>query len=306
MTDATPREVEGLDWRLYLIIAAVALSIGVVNALSIAHDHARNGGAYVLGAPLFWELTSVGVIAALAPLVAAGVERLRLGWHARRWWMVAALAALIAISFSAIHIVGMVALRKAGLALSGGAYRFDWAPTELAYEFRKDLVTCVLLVMTFWLALSRRDLVRVRAAQASAADGATTPATDHLWLRDGATSHRIAPRYVVSISSAGNYVEYRLAGGGSHLIRATLAREEPRLKPFGIVRVHRTKMVNLHRVVGVTPRASGDFELRLDNGDTVIGSRRYRAAIGRLADDSAAAMPLTKGQEGPHDGLTVR
>ncbi len=306
MTDAAPREPEGLDWRLYAVIAAVALSVGVVNALSIAHDHARNGGPYMLGAPLFWELTSVGMIAALAPLVAAGVERLRLAWHARRWWMVAFLAALIAIGFSAAHIVGMVALRKVGLALSGGAYRFDWAPTELAYEFRKDLITCVLLALTFWLALSRRDLVRAHTAVASAADGSTTQAANHLWLRDGATSHRIASRDVVSISSAGNYVEYRLAGGGSHLIRATLASEEPRLKPFGIVRVHRTKMVNLHRVVGVTPRTSGDFELRLDNGDTVIGSRRYRAAIGRLANDKPAAMPLTKGQEGPHSGLTVR
>ena len=128
----------------------------------------------------------------------------------------------------------------------------------------------------------------------------------HLWLRDGSTSHRIAPRDVVSLSSAGNYVEYRLAGGASHLVRATLAKEEPRLKPFGIVRVHRTRMVNLHRVVGVTPRPSGDFELRLDNGDTVVGSRRYRSAIGRLADDIAAPIPLTKGQEDPRSGLAVR
>ena len=306
MTDAPVRETEGLDWRLYVIIAAVALSIGVVNALSIAHDHARNGGAYALGAPLFWELTSVGVIAALAPFVAAGVERLRLAWQAQRWWMVGGLAALIAIGFSAVHIVGMVVLRKTGLALSGGSYRFDWAPTELAYEFRKDLVTCMLLAMTFWLALSRRDLVRARKAEASATEGPAMQVANHLWLRDGATSHRIAPRDVVSISSAGNYVEYRLAGGASHLIRATLAKEEPRLRPFGIVRVHRTRMVNLHRVVGVTPRTSGDFELRLDNGDTVIGSRRYRPAIGPLVDDGPAAMPLTKGQEDPRGGLTVR
>jgi hypothetical protein len=306
MTDAQPREPEGLDWRLCVVIAAVALSIGVVNALSMAHDHARNGGAYVLGAPLFLELTSVGVIAALAPLVGIGVERLRIAWQSKRWWMVTGLAILIAVGFSAAHILGMVTLRKAGLALAGGSYPFDWAPAELAYEFRKDLVTCGLLGLTFWLALSRRDLARDRKADASADDSSTRPGADHLWLRDGATSHRIAPRDVVSISSAGNYVEYRLAGGALHLIRATLAKEEPRLKPFGIVRVHRTRMVNLNRVVGVTPRPSGDFELRLDNGDTVAGSRRYRAALGRLADDDAAVTPLTKGQEDPQRGLTVR
>jgi DNA-binding LytR/AlgR family response regulator len=89
-------------------------------------------------------------------------------------------------------------------------------------------------------------------------------------------------------------------------VRATLAKEEPRLRPFGIVRVHRTRMVNLHRVVGVSPRSSGDFQLRLDNGEIVTGSRRYRAAIGRLAGAPAAATSLTKSREDPREGVTVR
>ena len=306
MTDAEGRETTGLDWRLYAVVMAVVLGIGVIDALSIAHDNARNGGAYELGRPLFWELTSVAVIAALVPFVATGVERLRRAWHDQRWWMVAGLVAVSVVGFSAVHIVGMVVLRMAGLALAGSSYHFAWTPSELAYEFRKDLATCVLLALAFWLALSRRDLARVREAVESTSAGAPNGMPGHLWLRDGSSSHRIAPRDVVSLSSAGNYVEYRLAGGASHLVRATLAKEEPRLKPFGIVRVHRTRMVNLHRVVGVAPRPSGDFELRLDNGDTIMGSRRYRAAIGRLAEDSGAAMPLTKGQEGPSNGLTVR
>ena len=111
---------------------------------------------------------------------------------------------------------------------------------------------------------------------------------------------------MVWVSSAGNYVEYRLIGGAAHLIRATLAKEEPRLEPFGIVRVHRTRLVNLHRVIGVAQRASGDFELRLDNGETVQCSRRYRGAISGLTVDRGTELPLTKGQEGPRSGLAVR
>jgi DNA-binding LytR/AlgR family response regulator len=294
-----------LDWRIYALVAAIALAIGVINALSIAHDHARDGGAYALGAPLFWELTSVGVIALLAPVVATGVARLREAWRDRRWWAALALAVLIVVGFSAAHVVGMVALREAGAALYGASYHFDWSPSELAYEFRKDFITCVLLGLTFWLALSRREMVRARDAAASVAAIATT-SSNHLWLRDGATSIRVAPRDVVWVSSAGNYVEYRLIGGAAHLIRATIAKEEPRLKPFGIVRVHRTRLVNLHRVIGVAPRASGDFELRLDNGETVPCSRRYRMAIAGLTVDGGAATALTKGQEGPRSGLVVR
>jgi DNA-binding LytR/AlgR family response regulator len=306
VTDAEARESDGLNWRLHAVVTVVVLVIGVINALSIAHDAARNGGAYDLGKPLFWELTSVAVIAALAPFVAIGVERLRRVSHERRWWMAAGLAFVIIAGFSAVHIAGMVVLRKTGLAMSGSSYHFAWTPSELAYEFRKDLATCVLLALTFWLALSRRDLARVRKAIKSTSAGTPNRVPGHFWLRDGSTSHRIAPRDVVSLSSAGNYVEYRLVGGTTHLVRATLAKEEPRLQPFGIVRVHRTRMVNLHRVVGVSPRSSGDFELRLDNGEIVTGSRRYRAAIGRLADDPAAAMSLTKSREDPHAGLTVR
>ena len=217
----------------------------------------------------------------------------------------AAFVALIVISFSAAHVVGMVTLRYAGAALYGTSYHFDWSPAELAYEFRKDVVTCALLGLTFWLALSRREMTQARAAAATAPARPDT-ASNHLWLRDGPTSIRVAPRDVVWVSSAGNYVEYRLIGGAAHLIRATLAGEEPRLAPFGIMRVHRTRLVNLHRVIGVAPRASGDFELRLDNGETVPCSRRYRTAISGLTVDGSAVLPLTKGQEAPRSGLMVR
>ena len=299
------REVMGLDWRIYALVAAVALTIGGVNALSIAHDRARGGGVYTLGEPLFWELTSVGVIALLAPAVAAGVAPLRAAWRDRRWLATVGLVALIVVSFSAAHVVGMVMLRYAGAALYRVSYHFDWSPAELAYEFRKDLVTCTLLGLTFWLALSRRDATQVGAAAASAMANPAA-ASNHLWLRDRATSIRVAPRDVVWVSSAGNYVEYRTISGAAHLIRATLAKEEPRLAPFGIVRVHRTRLVNLHRVSGVAPRASGDFELRLDNGETVPCSRRYRTAISGLTVDGGAALPLTKGQEAARSGLAVR
>jgi DNA-binding LytR/AlgR family response regulator len=48
------------------------------------------------------------------------------------------------------------------------------------------------------------------------------------------------------------------------------------------VRVHRTRLVNLNRAVAIAQRASGDFELRMDTGETLIGSRRYRQAVAGL------------------------
>jgi DNA-binding LytR/AlgR family response regulator len=284
-TSGEPGGTDGLGWPLYVVVAVAVLATGVVNALSTAYDHARGGGLYDIRVQLFWQLSSTIVIAALVPAVANGIRRVRISWRRRTWWTFAGLAIAIPLGFSAAHIVGMVLLRDVALqAYDGSAYHFEWSFAELAYEFRKDVATCVLFALVFWLALSRRDGVVARevaeAAAATAVAAAASPAPpDHLWLRDGATSIRIVPSEVLLVTSAGNYVEYRIADGTTHLIRATLASEAPRLQPFGIVRVHRTRMVNLHHVAGIAPRASGDFELRLDTGETLIGSRRYRDAV---------------------------
>jgi DNA-binding LytR/AlgR family response regulator len=71
--------------------------------------------------------------------------------------------------------------------------------------------------------------------------------------------------------------------GQRHLIRTTLRDEEMRLSPLGIARVHRSRLVNMRRIVAIAWRPSGDFDLRLDTAATVVGSRRYRAAVARRA-----------------------
>ena len=111
-----------------------------------------------------------------------------------------------------------------------------------------------------------------------------------VWLRDGAKSIRIAPRDIVWIASAGNYVEYTLADGASHLIRGTLAAAESELSRFNLARIHRTRLANLDRVTGMESKPSGDFELTFDTGQTVSGSRRYRDAVAAL-ERSALKRP---------------
>ncbi len=249
------------------VIAAITVAVVLVNAFSSAHDTARLGGAYDLGPPLFFEATSGLVMIALLPLVRRAVA-----WLAgpQPLWQRIAGAGAVAIAFSGLHIVGMVALRIAGAALAGGGYQFDWAQ-DVPYEFRKDLLSLMLIAGCFWLA--------DRRAQAAPAPADTpAPPPDTLWLKDGATTIRVEPRAVLTVTSAGNYVEFDL-GDRRHLVRGTLTSEEARLAPFGIIRVHRTRLVNLGRVVQLSPNPQGDFTLQLDTGATVTGSRRYREAV---------------------------
>jgi LytTr DNA-binding domain len=253
---------------VYIGLVAMLAAFCGIEAFSTAHDLARGGRGYDLRHPIIWELTSATMILALLPLLRYGVDQVR---KAAGRPIIAALAAILtAVAFSAAHIAGMVLLRKSVYAVSGETYQFPWSLSEIFYEFRKDLLTYAVFSVVIWLG-ERLALVRPIKA----------PAASELWLRDGAASIRIDPQEILWVASAGNYIEYALAGGRRHLVRGTLTREEARLEPFGVVRVHRTRLINLRRTVVIEPRASGDFEIRLDSGETIAGSRRYRAVCDR-------------------------
>ena len=83
--------------------------IGLVNALSIAQDVAWRGGAYDLRTPLFWEMSSIVDDHSACAGAVHGVRRVR---RASGWPLRIALAAAAIVVFSALHIAGMVGIRK--------------------------------------------------------------------------------------------------------------------------------------------------------------------------------------------------
>ena len=268
------------DWTMFAAIAAIALVIGIVNALSGAQDAAWRGDSADIGRRLFWELSSITVILALVPILMLSVRRIRRtpGLGAQ---IIIGVVGLL--GFSALHIIGMVGLRKLMLWLAGDTYDFHFSVTTVLYEFRKDAVTGLLIGATLWLMESRHELrSAARAALSVPVATPEQPVPDLIWLRDGTTRIRVAPRDILWVASAGNYIEYSLANGTQHLIRGTLAATESELARFAIVRVHRTRLANLDRVSGVDFKPSGDFELTFDNGKTLGGSRRYRPAVASL------------------------
>jgi hypothetical protein len=280
--------ISGADWLYYGAVGVVAVGIGLVNALSKAQDVAWHGGVYDAGTPLLWEMTSIAVIMLLTPILFVAVRRIR---RASGWWLRIGLAVAAILLFSALHIAGMVGLRKLVLFLAGGAYDFRFSVATLIYEFRKDVITCLLIGGALWLLDGYRGAQQSGAATTPAAADPPSPAPHMVWLRDGTTRIRIEPSDILWVSSAGNYVEYSLADGVNHLVRGTLAAEEGRLTPFNIVRVHRTRLVNLARVSALKAGANGDFELTLDTGQTVSGSRRYRGALASI--EALAANPAS-------------
>jgi hypothetical protein len=270
---------------VYAVVTCLVVASAIVTTFSAARDVSwRLTTPHNLWEPALWNGTSAMVVLALLPLVRRGGVLLRIA--AIRPVTAGAGFIALALAFSALHIIGMGLLRELAYRAAGWSYAFPWSH-EILYELRKDLFSYLAMAVIFWFAERPASAAPVQADEVAPklADGAPRP---ELWLRDGRMSVLIDPCEIVSVTSAGNYVEYQLTDQRSHLIRATLQAEEARLAPFGIVRVHRTRLLNVRRIVALEWRPSGDFEVRLDTGETVFGSRRFRAAAAKLADGSPA------------------
>lgn len=254
-------------WLAIAGFAAVALVQGTVNVFSTLSDRAGTGvAAWEIWT---WELTSIAVLFALAPLIWIAVARLRpprLSWPAA----IATLAAL-SLPASIVHVTLMVALRKLIYALRGGYYPFGPdVIAEFLYEYRKDIATFILFALVFalfqWI-LSRPSVIP-----------ATAPAKAMLTIRDGATSYQVPVEEIDYLAAAGNYVEVHW-GGRTLLHRTTLAAIESELAGSGFVRVHRSILVRRDAIRQTETGQSGDFTLTLSGGETIKGSRRYRPGL---------------------------
>ena len=77
---------------------------------------------------------------------------------------------------------------------------------------------------------------------------------------------------VVSIAGADDYAEVRTSSG-KHLVRVTLAEFAASLDPTKYVRVHRSWIVNIHRIAKAEPAGGGRLLLHMETGQAISTSR---------------------------------
>lgn len=82
-----------------------------------------------------------------------------------------------------------------------------------------------------------------------------------------------------AVKAAGNYVEVHTDARRPMLVRSTLAAVEEQLVHDRFVRVHRSTIANLSRVVAVTRKRSGGCSLRFDSGLEISVSRTYAKQV---------------------------
>ncbi len=77
------------------------------------------------------------------------------------------------------------------------------------------------------------------------------------------------------IEASGNNVRLHTTGG-VHVLRVALSRLEAALDPQVFERVHRSAIVNIHRIREIATNSHGDGRLTMTGGHVVAMSRAHR------------------------------
>ena len=262
------------DRRTWLFFGVFLICSCIVEASSDHAEHVWSGNSDWRG-PWLWQATSHVVIFMVAPIIPFMLSRFPI---TRRAWPRAVPAHFAAsLVFSASHILLMVALRVwLSPILAGYEYDYDLGAFSVwLYEYRKDLLTYILLVMIF-------DLSRQVEQRTLELTAARTEARERhrLTLKSGGRTFLIDAHDVIWAKAASNYVEV-VTPQKIYLARLTLTELERLLASAGdqYVRVHRSYLVNFDHVREILPTGQGDVVLHLASGDEVPGSRRYRRAF---------------------------
>lgn len=272
MTSGEKRGTSGWardQWAPWLAVALVGAAIVVVNSTSDILEFARADVDIGWWEPVVWELSSAIVIVAMAPLIGRAMRR----WPPRANGLLrfGLIHLALTIPFALAHVAAIYVMRSAVYALVGGRYGFfdDGVGIVLLYEWRKDALVYAAIAGVYWMF----GYIAERRQAVTAA-----PSEDRIEIRDGGAAVFFAPADILVVEAAGNYVEFNLSDR-THLVRGTLASWEARLAARGFLRVHRSRLVNRSRIRALKPTPSGDVDITLDDGRTVLGSRRYRAAL---------------------------
>jgi len=86
------------------------------------------------------------------------------------------------------------------------------------------------------------------------------------------------------IAAAENYVELHV-GRESHLLHVTLTTLERSLDPARFLRIHRSTIVQVPRIVELVPGAHGEFEVVLRDGTRLNSGRTYAERVRALANN---------------------
>jgi two-component system, LytTR family, response regulator len=125
--------------------------------------------------------------------------------------------------------------------------------------------------------LSHRILSLLEQVQPKHAENTTAP-LDCLMIKNGGRILFLRVEEIDWIEAAGVYVQVHTAGK-TWLHRISLGELEAKLDARQFLRIHRSTIVNMHKVRELHPHSHGDFLVVLHDGTELKLSRNYRQKV---------------------------
>ena len=271
-----------VDWRIPAIWAGLlTVSVFAHAHVEIANETAR-GVRMPYATALAIQIASHLVVAALLPAIYWLHRRWPIGEQPRN--LLIHIAAVV--PFSIAHTVGMAALRFLWFGgVLGESHSFPLTFDRMLYEFAKDIIAYGLLsagAVALRHVLARPAAPAIAEAIATAEPLASEPLPERFAVRRKGREVMVEVADIDWIEASGNYAVLHV-GDETFEIRSSLTKLESELDPKRFVRVHKSHVVNIARVVEVTPWVNGDWRIRLQSGAEVNLSRRYRQRFEALA-----------------------
>lgn len=127
----------------------------------------------------------------------------------------------------------------------------------------------------------RRARSGMSESSLGAAPGGNGDPVQRLPVRHGEVVQLLAFDDIDWVDAAGDYMCVH-AVGETHIIRCTMKELSQRLSSGPFARVHRSTLVNLRKITGITPLTKGECMLHLGVDTELKVSRNYRSAIQHL------------------------
>ena len=250
-----------------------------VEATTVIMDDGRHNSeaSFHIWEPFVWEFSSVISVLILLPATLWLINSKHSDWE--KFTQTIATYFLASIIFSVLHISLMVTIRWLFYWGQTMNYQFGNLGYEFIYEYRKDLITFISIILiahTYQFILGR--LQGEASLVTNGEDMPQNSSVEHILVK------KLGKEFIVKITdiewleSSGNYVNLYV-GERIYSTRNTLATLIAEISDKGFCRIHRSYGVNLSAVDSIHSLPSGSGELTLKSGKVLKLSRRYHQLL---------------------------
>lgn len=254
----------------FIVVVALLLLIVVTNVTTIGMEYERDGVGQGWREAWATESTSVFILGVLLLPLFFVLDRLNLSLanvRQKAWLLLP-----VFLAFSLLHVAGFVALRKLLWMIGGQQYTFDPLLLGLVYELRKDFLDFLIIITLFYSYQFIIDRLRGEARFLDEEDQQQDAQRLQFLVKMLDREFLVKVEDIDWVQSASNYVVLH-CGERHYPMRQTLKSLNDELSDSQFMRVHRTAIVNLQRVVDIQDK--GDLGIHLTSGELVPLSKTY-------------------------------